>query len=97
HQAIDGILKELEKIRSEPVSGPELNRAKKYLVGSYELDLQRNAHVATQLAFNEVYGLGAEEWKKFPDKIEEVTREDVLEVAEKYIRVDAYVLSIVGA
>jgi zinc protease len=97
HQAIDGILKELEKIRSEPVSGPELNRAKKYIVGSYELDLQRNSHVATQLAFNEVYGLGAEEWKKFPDKIEEVTREDVLEVAEKYIRLDAYVLSIVGA
>lgn len=95
-RAIEGILLELKKIRSEKVSDAEFERAKKYIVGSYEIDLQRNANVANQLAFNEVYGLGAKETEKIPEKILKVTREDVMKVANKYLNLDAYILSIVG-
>ncbi len=97
NQAIQGILEELRKIRTEKISAVELERAKKYLIGSYEIDLQRNANVATQMAFNQLYGLGVEEIKNFPDKVLKITAEDVLHIAQKYIHLDAYVLSVVGA
>ena len=96
NKAIEGILRELGKIKSELVSEAEFERSKKYIVGSYEIDLQRNSNVANQLAFNELYGLGAKEIKKLPEKILQVTREDVLKSAHKYLNLDAYILSIVG-
>lgn len=95
-RAIEGILYELEKIRSELVTVAEFERAKKYIVGSYEIDLQRNSNVASQLVFNELYGLGAHEIKKLPEKILKVTREEVLKAAQKYFTLDRYVLSVVG-
>ena len=95
-RAIEGILTELKKIRTNLVSESELDRAQKYIVGSYEIDLQKNSNVASQLASNELYGLGIDEITKHPEKIFKVTREEVLEAAQKYIDLDAYVLSVVG-
>lgn len=95
-RAIEGILLELGKIRKELVSDAEFERSKKYIVGSYEIDLQRNSNVANQLVFNELYGLGAMEMKRLPEKILKVSREDVLKVAQKYFSLDRYILSIVG-
>ncbi|MFO1520430.1 MAG: pitrilysin family protein [bacterium] len=96
-RAVEGILKELQKIRSETVSEGELDRAKKYIMGSYEIDLQRNSNVATHLAFNEIYGIGAQEYRQLPERIAKVTREDILKVAQKYLDLDKYILSVVGA
>lgn len=93
--AIEGILKELEKILAKPVAKEELERAKQYMVGAYEIDLQRNSTVATQLAFNELYGLDRQEWKKLPQKVLKVTQNDVLKVARRIIQLDRYILSIV--
>ncbi|MBL7685709.1 MAG: insulinase family protein [Deltaproteobacteria bacterium] len=95
-QAIEGILLQLKNIRENLVNTDELDRAKKYLIGSYEIDLQRNSSVATHLAFNQIYGMGADEWKRLPEKVSKVTRQDILEVAQKYLLLDSYVLSIVG-
>jgi len=94
--AVEGILKELEKIVSELVSEAELDRAKQYMVGAYEIDLQRNSTVATQLVFNELYGLPRDEWLTLPKKILKVTRQDVQRVAKKTLTLDRYILSIVS-
>ncbi|MBI2340519.1 MAG: insulinase family protein [Deltaproteobacteria bacterium] len=109
--ALDGILKELEKIRSEKVPETELNRAKNYIVGNYDIDLQRNSAVSSTLAFNELYGLGLAEFENYPKNelyglglaefenypknIMKVTSDEVLEVARKYLTLDRYVLSVV--
>ncbi len=95
-RAIEGILVELTKIKNHLVSEAEFDRAKKYIVGSYEIDLQRNASIANHLAFNEIYGLGVAEIKKLPEKILKVSREEVLKVANQYFDLNAYVLSVVG-
>ncbi|OGQ05278.1 MAG: hypothetical protein A3F82_01350 [Deltaproteobacteria bacterium RIFCSPLOWO2_12_FULL_44_12] len=93
--ALKGIEAELKKISSELVSKEELERTQNYLVGTYELELQKNTALAQSYAFNELYGLGFEEVKRYPEKILKVTREDVLKVAKRYIDLDAYVLSII--
>ncbi len=93
--AIEGILKELEKVVAKAVTKEELERAKQYMVGAYEIDLQRNSTVATQLAFNELYGMKRNEWLELPKKILQINQQDVLRVARKIITLNRYILSIV--
>lgn len=94
-RALKGIRQELEKVRSTPVSTEELERAKKYIIGAYEIDRQRNSAQAADMAFNERYGLGWDEFKQYPERVAAVTAEDVLRVARKYIRLEAPVLTMV--
>jgi zinc protease len=93
--AIAGIEKELKKVLAKKVKGNEIKRAQQYMIGAYEIELQRNASVATQLAFNEIYGMPRNEWLDLPKKILRVTAEDVHRVARKIIQLDHRVLSVV--
>lgn len=93
--AIKGIERELRKACSQKISQAELSRAKEYMVGSYEIELQQNASVATQLAFNEIYGMDRDEWKSLPQKILKVRASDVEKVAKKYLKLDRHILAII--
>lgn len=93
--ALSGIKLELNKIHTDLVSEEELERAKRFIIGSYDLDLQKNAAVASLIAFNEIYGLARDELTRYTEKIERVTRQDILRVAKKYICPEASVLSII--
>ncbi len=95
-QAIKGILKELKKITTEEVPEKELKRAKNALIGGYEMGQQSVSSQASDMAINEVLGLGYDRYKNYAKKIEEVTAKDLLRVAKKYITLDGYVISIVG-
>lgn len=94
-KAIDGILAELSSIISKRVSNDELERSKMYLVGTYELDLQRSSTVSGLYTFNELYGLPLKAIESYPQRIMEVTGDDVLRVAKKYITPESYTLSVV--
>ena len=94
-EAIDGIKAELKKITMELVTPQEMTRTQNYLVGTYELSLQKRGGLSQILAFNELYGLGLEEIKEYPEKILKVRREDILRVAKHYMNLDAYVISVV--
>ncbi|MBI4223621.1 MAG: insulinase family protein, partial [Deltaproteobacteria bacterium] len=93
--ATKAIQKELGKIIAAPVEPKELEKTKQHLVGTYELELQRNLGLSQMFGFDELYGQGFREVLKYPEKILRVTREDVLNAARKYIDLKNYVLSIV--
>jgi len=93
--AIAGIKDELSKVTKSMVTADELERAKQYIVGSYELDSQRNSTLASAYAFNQLYGLGVDEVERYPKNIMSVTRKDVLEAAQRHIDLTAPVLSII--
>jgi len=95
-KAIEGILRELKKGITEKVTDEELKRAKSALIGGYEMGLQENMAQATDMATNELYGLGFDEYKRYPGKIEAVTADDILKTAQRYIKLNAYTLSVVG-
>ncbi len=84
-RALDGILRHLRKIREKEVSEEELARAKNYLVGAFELGLQTQAAQAAQIAYGELYGLGAESYREYAAKIQAVSAADVKRVAGKYL------------
>ena len=92
-EALSAIREQLELVL-EGVSEEELERAKNYIVGSFEIGLQRNSAQASIVGFDELYGIGAYEYMKFPEKILSVTADDVARVAGKYINPDAAAVSI---
>lgn len=93
--AIAEIEKELKKIITAPVTEAELEKTKNHLVGTYELELQRNSNLAQLFALDELYGQGFQEVLRYPEKILRISKEDVLHVAKKYIDLNASVLSII--
>lgn len=95
-RAIEGILTELKKVVTEKVTDEELKRAKGALIGGYEMGLQENSAQAADMANNELFGLGFDEYKRYSGKIEAVTADDILKTAQRYINLDAYTLSVVG-
>jgi zinc protease len=90
------ILKQMEKIRSAPVSDRELNDATAYLTGSFPRRLDTNRKIADLLAAIEFYGLGLDYVEKYPQYINAVTKEAVLSVARKYLDPEKYVLVVVA-
>jgi zinc protease len=94
--ALDGIREELLRVRDHGVTAPEVERAKRYLVGSYEIELQKNSALAAMLAFDERYGLGAQEVESYAQNILAVTPEMVQQVARTYLVIDRSAVVIVG-
>lgn len=94
--AIKAIKEQLALVLEKGVSGEELQRAQNYLVGSFEINLQQNSSQASQLGFDELYGLGWDNYKQFSTRIYAVTTGDVLRVARRYIDLDNYVLTVVS-
>ncbi len=96
NEAIEGVLQEIKKIRSAPVTDDEISEAKAYLVGSFPLRLDTTGKLAGLLSAVEFYRLGLDYLKKYPEYVNKVTKEDVLRVAQKYLHPDAYALVVVG-
>ncbi len=92
-EALEAIREQLRLVL-KGVEEQELERAKNYIVGSFEIGLQRNSAQAATVGFDELYGIGAYEYRKFPEKILAVTADDVARVAGKYINPEAAAVAI---
>ena len=92
-EALGAIREQLELVL-KGVDEQELERAKNYIVGSFEIGLQRNSAQASTVGFDELYGIGAYEYRKYPEKILAVTAGDVARVARKYINPGAAAVAI---
>jgi len=93
--AEEGIRAELDKVSREPISEEELLRARRYLVGSHAIGLQKNSARAATFALDERYGMGADNFARYAERIETVTREDVLEAARATLDPKRSVLAVV--
>ncbi len=96
-EAVKAMWRELYRVREEPLGDDELQRAKNVVVGHYELGLQTHSAQALEAALDETYGLGLDFGNRYVKSVEEVTAEQVREVARKYIQPDNYVMVSVGA
>lgn len=94
--AIEEVLKEMERIKTELVSDKELSDAKSYLTGSFPLRIDSNKKIAGFLTAVEYYGLGLDYVDNYKKFIETVTKDDILRVAKKYLNTRNYVLVVVG-
>ncbi|HEX7589165.1 MAG TPA: pitrilysin family protein [Anaerolineae bacterium] len=95
-RAVEGIVGEIKRLRSEPVTQDELSEAKDFVTGSLALRLETNDGVAGTLADIELFGLGLDYLQRYPQIINAVSPEQILAAAQKYAQADHYALSIAG-
>lgn len=82
---VRGVLDEVARVRTEPVSEREVERAKAYLLGNVAMDRRTNARHAWYLAFFEVVGAGWDWADRYAHALQAVTPADVARVARRYL------------
>ncbi|HZW36889.1 MAG TPA: pitrilysin family protein, partial [Candidatus Deferrimicrobiaceae bacterium] len=92
--AIADTLKEIEEVRKDGVTREEFERAKKWMIGTYEIGLQSNSSYAEKMMYNEIYDIGYEETFKAAERIQAVTLEEVNRVAAKVLSTERYTIAI---
>jgi zinc protease len=88
------LLAEAELLRTEGLTAEELKRAKAKIVGQKKIARADLGNLATTTALDELYGLGWQRTELDDVKYEAVTLEQVKAIAQKYLKADAYVISI---
>ncbi len=92
-QAKEGILVELDRLLQSPPGPEELEHAKRHLTGNFSINQQRASNRVAHITHDALYGLGADASQHYAADIAAVTAEDVLRVARRILRLDAYVLA----
>jgi zinc protease len=95
-RARQAMIDEVKRLQDELVPADELEDCKSYLTGSVPLQLETNDGVASLLADIEWHGLGLDYLERYPKLINSLTAEQVQQVAQKYLRPDAYVFALAG-
>jgi zinc protease len=94
--AIQAILEEIERIRTEPVSAQELELAKEDFINSYIFRFDSSFSNVTQLMQLELDDRPRDYYETLLDKYRAVTREDLLRVAQKYLHPKDLTILVVG-
>jgi zinc protease len=79
--AVRGLWEQAQRLRQELVSEAEDARARQFLLGHHDIQLQRYGSRAFLMSLDELYGLGYSSYRKYADELGSVTREYMLDVA----------------
>ena len=94
--AIQETLKEIDRMRAEPISESELSLATSYLAGVFPIRYETTAAIAAALATLTIYGLPADWYDTYRARMGAVTVNDVLEAARKYVHPESLQIVVVG-
>ncbi len=94
--AIQETLKEVDRMRTEPISNSELSLATSYLEGVFPIRYETTAAIAAALATLTIYGLPEDWYDTYRTRIGAVTIDDVLNAARTHIHPDSLQVVIVG-
>ncbi len=95
-KAIALIEKELRRFVKNGVTKEELADSQANYIGRLPLSLESNGGVAGALINMERYQLGLDYYQRYENIVRNVTRDDVLQAARKYINPDALVIATSG-
>ena len=90
------ILKEVERIKNEPVSDKELEIAKAKYIGNFVLALERPSTVAGYKLNILTEDLPEDYYNTYLERINAITKEDVQRAAQEYFKVDNARVVIAG-
>jgi len=95
-ESVEEVFAELRRMRSGDVEPGELDDVKNYLVGVFPATVQGSSDIAGRLLDMELYDLPHDYFDRYRDNIASITKEQIEEVARKYIDPDRAVIVIVG-
>lgn len=94
-KAIQMMEAEFKKLCETTVADQELDRARRYLIGRHDIDLQKNSAVTAAILFDEIYDVDFRETYKYAEKINAVTGESLRDLAQ-FLFQQTSVISAVG-
>ena len=87
---------EMDRFIQEGVTEEELADSKANFIGRLPLSLESNSGVANALLNIERHQLGLDYYRRYPDLVNQVTREDVLSTARKFINLNRLAIAAAG-
>jgi zinc protease len=94
--SMEELMYELKRIRDEKVPQEEFDRAKRTIVGGFALQLESPGALLNNIINQKIYGLPADYWDTYPQKIAAITQEEVQRVARKYLDLSRLQIVAVG-
>lgn len=94
--AIDEIVKEIQKLRNELVNDSELSLVKSKYIGHFIMQSQKSESIARYALNREIQKLPHDFYRNYIQQINAVQPEDILRVAQKYFLADNCLIVIVG-
>jgi zinc protease len=95
-RAIELTLREIKKFTARKVTAEELDDNKANFIGRLPLSLETNEGVAGLVSSLELYDLGLDYLQRYPDMVQALTRDDILEVARLFLSAENYALAVAG-
>jgi predicted Zn-dependent peptidase len=95
-EAIEAITSEVEKMRQAEVTDEELKLAKESFLNSFVFNFDTKGEIVTRLMTYEYYDYPADFLLMTRDRVDKVTRADVLRVAQEHLRPDKIQILVVG-
>lgn len=93
---IKAVKKELQRIRTTPISAEELTLAKDSVLNSFVFKFQGPGQILARLIRNEYYHYPADFIFQFQDQVRKITAADVLAAAHNRLKLDQLVILVVG-
>jgi zinc protease len=94
-EARESMMQELLRTAEVPLERDELERARRYLIGSWQIRQQTHARQLSDLAGALLLGAGLAELRDFVPRVATTTAEQIRAAAERWIRADRVVEGIV--
>lgn len=95
-EALEHLRRTLRDVQKNGVKEEEVEDAKRYIIGSFPLNLDSNDEVASYLISMQLYGLGQDYLNKRNDLVRAVTHQSVNDMAKKFLREDEMLVVRVG-
>jgi zinc protease len=96
-KATDAVREEIDSMITSEVTDDEMELTKNFLQSVLPFTMQTYAQIAEQLLTIAFHDLPHDHFDTFPDRIAEVTKQDVLQAARTYLDPDNSCMVIVGA
>ncbi|HSL70967.1 MAG TPA: pitrilysin family protein, partial [Longimicrobiales bacterium] len=95
-ETVSIFVNEIERMRSDPVTPEELERARNYLALGFMRNFETTGAIAAHLIDVALYDLGPDYLRDYPERVAAVTREDVAKAAGRYLHPDQLSMVVVG-
>jgi zinc protease len=95
-QALDSLFAVIDGMKQAPVSADELADMKLYYEGSLPRRAESYGQVAGLLIDREFFGLPDGYWESEIQQIQQLTSQDIQQLAQRYLDTDNYVLALVS-
>jgi zinc protease len=95
-ESVQVMLREMQRLREEPLAAEEVQRALQYLAFGLPRSFETTDDVAAHLREQLLYGLGDDYWPRYVDRVLAVTSEQVTDVAARHLHPDRAIAVVVA-